>query len=92
MRVSFFATLRKIVGQKHVEVSVPESCSLRAVVDAVVAAYPDLAAEVLDDDGQLNRYVHVFVDGRSSKYLVDGLDTIVDTHHTIEFIPAVAGG
>lgn len=92
MRISFYATLRKIVGQKHVDVVLPDACSLREILAAVVAAYPDLAEEVLDEAGELDRYVHLFVNGRSSKFLPEGMDTVVDGSQTIEFFPAVAGG
>lgn len=92
MRISFYATLRKIVGQKHVDVPLPDSCTLHEVLDAVVAAYPELADEILDEDGRLDRYVHLFIDGRSSKFLADGMDSVVDGRQTIEFFPAVAGG
>ncbi|MBB84011.1 MAG: ubiquitin-like small modifier protein 1 [Myxococcota bacterium] len=92
MRIGFYATLRKIVGEKYVELALPEPCTLQQILDAVVASYPDLAEEILDESGGLDRYIHLFVDGRSSKYLEDGLATEVDGTRTIEFFPAVAGG
>ena len=92
MRVSCYATLRKIVGQKHVDLPLPERCTLREILDVVVDTFPDLREEVLDEDGELDRYVHLFVNGRSSKFLADGMATVVDGSQTIEFFPAVAGG
>jgi len=92
MRISFYATLRKIVGQKHVELALPERCTLTEVLDAVVSAYPELREEVLDEKGELDRYVHLFVDGRSSKFLPEKMATVVDGSQSIEFFPAVAGG
>ena len=92
MKISFYATLRKIVGQKHVELPMPECASLEEILSAVVEAYPDLREEVLDETGQLDRYIHLFVNGRSSKFLPDGMATVVDGSQTIEFFPAVAGG
>jgi molybdopterin synthase sulfur carrier subunit len=92
MRVSFYATLRKIVGQKHVDLPLPERCTLGEILDVVVDTFPDLREEVLDEDGELDRYVHLFVNGRSSKFLADGMSTVVDGSQTIEFFPAVAGG
>ena len=92
MRIGFYATLRKIVGEKYVEFDLPEPCTLQQIVDAVVQRYPDLAEELLDESGGLDRYIHLFVDGRSSKYLDAGLETEVDASRTIEFFPAVAGG
>ena len=37
-------------------------------------------------------HIHLFVDGRSSKWLPDGMKTRVDGSQMIEFFPAVAGG
>ena len=92
MRISFYATLRKIVGEKHVELPRPTPCSLVEVLEAVAAAYPALAEAILDETGGLDPHVHLFVDGRSSKFLPEGMSTRVDGSQTIEFFPAVAGG
>ncbi len=92
MRISFYATLRKIVGQKHIELSMPERCTLREILAAVLVAHPALRDDLLDEQGELDRHVHLFVDGRSSKFLPDGMDTLVDGEQKIEFFPAVAGG
>ena len=92
MRIGFYATLRKIVGEKFVELPLPEPCTLREVLDAVVTSFPDLRDELIDETGGLDRHVHLFVDGRSSKFLPEGLATSVDGSRSIEFFPAVAGG
>lgn len=92
MRIGFYATLRKIVGEKYVEIDLAVPCTLQQIVDAVVAAFPELGDEILDEHGELDRYIHLFVDGRSSKFLDDGLATEIDGRQTIEFFPAVAGG
>jgi molybdopterin synthase sulfur carrier subunit len=92
MRVSFFATLRKIVGSKHVELDLPDPVRLRDVLAAVLDSYPDLGDELVDETGSLSRHVHLFVDGRSSKWLADGMDSKVDGSQSVEFFPAVAGG
>lgn len=92
MRISFYATLRKIVGQKHIELPLPERCTLREILSAVLLAHPGLRDDLLDEHGDLDRSVHLFVEGRSSKFLADGMDTVVDGSQKIEFFPAVAGG
>ena len=66
--------------------------SLQEILDAVVATFPELGEEILDENGELDRYIHLFVDGRSSKFLDEGLATAVDGSQSIEFFPAVAGG
>ncbi|HIG70011.1 MAG: ubiquitin-like small modifier protein 1 [Myxococcales bacterium] len=92
MRVGFYATLRKIVGTKYVEFPFSEEPALRQVIDAVLLAYPELSDELLDESGEFSHRIHLMVDGRSSKWLPGGLDTVVTTDQTIEFFPAVAGG
>jgi molybdopterin synthase sulfur carrier subunit len=92
MRVSFYATLRKIVGQKTVDIGLSEDPKLQDLLDEVLAAYPDLREDLLDEAGQLSRHVHLFVNGRSSKYLSEGMATPIDASQKIEFFPAVAGG
>jgi MoaD family protein len=92
MRVSFYATLRKTVGSKHVDLDLPDTVCLHDVLAAVLDAYPDLREELLDDAGSLSRHIHLFVNGRSSKWLPEGMDATVDGSQTIEFFPAVAGG
>ncbi len=96
MRVSFFATLRKIVGSKHVDLDwpdgLPDTVCLHDVLAAVLDAYPELREELVDEAGSLSRHVHLFVNGRSSKWLPEGMDAKVDGSQTIEFFPAVAGG
>jgi molybdopterin synthase sulfur carrier subunit len=92
MKVSFYATLRKIVGEKTVDIRLPDDPRLQDLLDEVLATYPALREDLLDDAGELSRHVHLFVNGRSSKYLSDGLATPIDTSQKIEFFPAVAGG
>ena len=92
MRISFYATLRKIVGTKHVDFDVSATPDLNEILSAVLEAYPALADELLDKTGGLSKHIHLFVDGRSSKWLPDGMKTRVDGSQMIEFFPAVAGG
>jgi molybdopterin synthase sulfur carrier subunit len=92
MTVSFYATLRRIVGSKHVDMGPLEGMTINALVDRVVAQFPDLAPEILDEAGRLSRHVHVFINGRGAQWLPDRFETRIDASQTIEFFPAVAGG
>ena len=92
MRVSFYATLRKIVGTKHIELEVGDAPDLAEILAAVLRAHPALEGELLDETGGLSRHIHLFVNGRSSKWLPDGMTTRIESGETIEFFPAVAGG
>ena len=64
---------------------------LREVVTNLDAAHPGLGERLLGDDGQLRRFINVFVRGEDVRFQ-DGLDTKVSEDDTISIIPAVAGG
>jgi molybdopterin synthase sulfur carrier subunit len=92
MQISFYATLRKIVGRKTIDLPLPAEATLRDLLHAVLEAHPALRDDLLDESDQLSRHVHLFVDGRSTKHLAAGLSMRVDSRQKIEFFPAVAGG
>jgi sulfur-carrier protein len=65
--------------------------SIRGVVDALVAQHPALKTQLLTDDGDLNRFVNVYVNGQDVRYL-SGLDTPVAPTDEVRLLPAMAGG
>jgi sulfur-carrier protein len=65
--------------------------TLREVIARLDAAYPGLGGRILDDGGQLRRFVNVYV-GEEDVRFAQGLDTPVAAGARVSFIPAVAGG
>lgn len=59
-------------------------------LDALYAEHPELR-ERLTDDGELRRFVNVYVDGEDVRF-GDGLATAVKDGGEIQVLPAVAGG
>jgi len=53
--------------------------------------HPGIAERLLDDSGQIRRFVNVFVDDEDVRFQ-QGLDTPVGDGTTVSIIPAVAGG
>jgi molybdopterin synthase sulfur carrier subunit len=92
MKVSFFATLRPIVGAKTVDMALPDGTTVAGLIEEIVTRYPPLRPELLDEAGQLWPHVHVMVNGRDSHYLAQGLATIIQPADTINVFPAVGGG
>jgi sulfur-carrier protein len=72
------------------EVPAPEG-TLREVIAGLDAAYPGLAGRILDEGGQLRRFVNVYVGDEDVRF-VKGLDTPVAAGTRVSVIPAVAGG
>jgi sulfur-carrier protein len=82
-------TLRPLAaGQSEVAV---DGATLRDVLDALDGAHPGFKDRLLDDDGNLRRFVNVFVADDDVRFL-QGLDTPVPDGETVAIIPAVAGG
>lgn len=68
-----------------------EGATVRAVLTGLVARHPGLAGRVLDEHGELRRFVNVFVGQRNVRAL-SGLDTPVAPGDVLAILPAVAGG
>ena len=92
MKVNFYATLRQIAGQKTVEFDLPAGVRAQDVVDVVVAAFPDMRPELVDEQGQLLGHVHLFINGRDVPYLEHREETIIQAGDKVDFFPAVGGG
>ena len=92
MKVNFYATLRRVVGAKTVEFTLPDGSSLQQLLDEMLQAYPDLRPELLDANGNLYRHVHIFVNGRDASFLEQGMDTPISSEDVLGVFPAVGGG
>jgi molybdopterin synthase sulfur carrier subunit len=68
-----------------------EGSTLTEVLDALDASYPGIKGRVLDDSGELRRFVNVYVDNDDVRF-AEGLQTAIADGGQISIIPAVAGG
>lgn len=75
-------------GAKSLEI---EGDSIRSVVTGLVERHPTLGGQLLTEDGDLNRFVNVYVNGQDVRYLA-GLDTPVAAGDEVRLLPAMAGG
>jgi sulfur-carrier protein len=65
--------------------------TVREVIKSLDADYPGIGGRLLDDSGQLRRFVNVYV-GDEDVRLAQGLETDVPAGTQVSVIPAVAGG
>jgi molybdopterin synthase sulfur carrier subunit len=65
--------------------------SVREVVVSFDAAYPGVGRRILDDAGELHRFVNMFV-GEEDIRDREGLETAVTDADVVSIVPAVAGG
>ncbi len=75
-------------GQKRVDVA---GSTVGQVIDGLVAAYPALEPQLRAPDGELNRFVNVFLNDTDVRHL-QAMETPVDDRDTLLLLPAMAGG
>jgi sulfur-carrier protein len=81
--------LRPYVGGEK-ELSADGS-SVGQILESVASEYPDTQSQLFSSDGQLNRYVNVYLNDEDVRVL-EGLETSVGHDDTLVILPAMAGG
>jgi molybdopterin synthase sulfur carrier subunit len=61
------------------------------VLRSFAGRHPDTADQLFSPDGELNRYVNIYLNDEDVRVL-DGLDTTVAESDTVVILPAMAGG
>ena len=88
-RVRIPTPLRKLTrGLAEVESS---AATVRALFVDLDGQYAGLKEKVLDDGGQIRRFINIFVNGEDVRSL-RGPDTEVKAGDEISIVPAIAGG
>lgn len=86
------AALRQFTdGAKTVDVEVSDGADLAAVLEALAASRPALVRRICDEQGELRRFVNVYIDGEDARR-VGGLTAPVPAGAEVLVLPSVAGG
>jgi sulfur-carrier protein len=75
-------------GEKEVAA---EGASVGEVLNALATAHPQTQSQLFSTEGELNRYVNVYLNDEDVRVL-DGLRTAVGEGDTLVILPAMAGG
>ena len=75
-------------GERSVSV---EGATVGELLTALVAQYPGMTGQVIDDAGTLHKFVNVYLNDDDVRYL-SGVDTPVGASDELSILPAVAGG
>jgi molybdopterin synthase sulfur carrier subunit len=81
--------LRQLTGGEGT--LIVEGDTVRDVLTALDAGHPGIGARVLDERGEIRRFVNLFVAEEDVRFL-SGLDTPVGHGQVVSILPAVAGG
>jgi molybdopterin converting factor small subunit len=83
-------TVLRVHAQNQAIVEV-DGATIGEVLTSLVTANPGLAGQVISEDGQLNKFVNIYVNDDDVRYLQQ-LETPVADGDEISILPAVAGG
>ena len=65
--------------------------TLAELIDDLESRHPGVKTRLMDDGGNLRRFVNVYLDDEDVRFL-EGLGTTIPSGAKISIIPAVAGG
>jgi sulfur-carrier protein len=68
-----------------------EGASISAVIENLEQCHPGIRQRLLDDKGELRRFVNIYVNGEDIRFL-DALNSQVKDGDDISIVPAIAGG
>lgn len=81
--------LRGLTGdQSTVEAS---GASLGALISDLETSYPGVKERLLDDGGEIRRFVNIYVNGDDVRF-IEGLESSLKDGDEVSIVPAVAGG
>jgi sulfur-carrier protein len=65
--------------------------SIATLLDSLEAACPGIKARLCDEQGQLRRFLNLYVNDEDIRFL-EGIDTPLKAGDQVSIVPAVAGG
>ena len=81
--------LRKLTGD--LEVVQAAGVNITEVLHSLDQAFPGLKERICDEQGQVRRFVNVFLNDEDIRFLEEGATLVKETDE-ISIVPAIAGG
>ena len=81
--------LRKLT--KDQDTVIASGGTVLEIINDLEASYPGLRERLCDEEGQLRRFVNVYLNGEDIRF-VDGLSTGLKEGDEVSIVPAMAGG
>ena len=81
--------LRKLTGER--EVVEASGATIDEILKSLEASFPGLKERICDDQGNVRRFVNVYLNDEDIRFL-DERATVVKDGDEISIVPAIAGG
>ncbi len=88
IEVNVTSTLRTLVGAKSVQ---GDGATVGALLADLEAKFPGFKDQISGDDGELHRFVNIYVNDEDIRYL-SALETPLNSDDVVSILPALAGG
>ena len=93
VKIHTILEIKKIIGHRDVEISLPRGSTLNALLGRMVDTWGEKLKTILFDPqtSELFPHIRVMVNGRDMGFL-DGLETVLNAGDEILILPPVGGG
>ncbi len=81
--------LRSLTSQQDIVEAAGDT--LQHLVLDLERQFPGIGERIVDEDGEIRRFVNLFVNGEDVRFL-EGLHTALSQGDEVSIVPAVAGG
>lgn len=81
--------LRKLTND--VDIVNSDAATLAEAVDRLEADFPGIKERIVDEQGEIRRFVNIYVNGEDVRFL-DNVKTALKPGDEVSIVPAVAGG
>ena len=89
VKVHIPTPLRRLTeSQAEVEI---EAGTVAELVENLEKAHPGIREKLLDESGEIRRYVNIYVNEEDIRFL-DGAQTALKDRDVVSIVPAIAGG
>jgi sulfur-carrier protein len=90
VKVLIPSTLRTLTNNETT-INLEASGTVGDVLSALDTRFPGIGERLRDDDGEIRRFVNVYVNGDDVRFL-EGLATALKAGDELSIVPAMAGG
>jgi molybdopterin synthase sulfur carrier subunit len=90
LKVLIPSTLRTLTNNETT-VSLDTSGTVADCLNALEAKYPGIGERLRDEDGEIRRFVNIYVNGDDVRFL-HGVATELKSGDELSIVPAMAGG
>ena len=89
VQVNLTSVIQKTVGGQRALTA--EGGTVAELIDDIERRYPGFRSQLVDDGGQLHRFVNVYLNDEDVRFL-QGAETALSEGDEVSILPALAGG